>query len=169
MDVETKRRVEYAASRWHRHRYDVIVLSGGVFREGQKGSAALMAAIHLSTLGVDTPAILLEEHSVDTFTNAEFSLDLLRKRYGKSPMVIDVVSNIPHTLRAYVIFRRHLGVKVRMRPMPDFGPLHRIPQEIANTLLHLTFDPHGDNRALVEVRNARRRAGSRRTSERIAG
>ena len=94
------RRVRAGVRLWLDRRAPTLLLSGGAVG-GRPSEAQAMAEL-ASSLGVPPEAMLLEEDSVSTRTNASCSAQLL----GPQAAVL-VVSDDWHLPRALVYFRRH--------------------------------------------------------------
>lgn len=156
LDAETVRRCSAARKQWNAGGYDVIVVSGGIFRAGQVCSAGDMMADWFSRVGIPSERVLVEGASVDTFENVAETATLLKRRFPNRSFRIDVVSNPLHSVRAFVTYRRHLGRFVRPRPVWHWTSMRQIVLEIILISLAATFDPHV--RLLAGVRRQRRHA-----------
>ncbi|MBN8891740.1 MAG: hypothetical protein BGP12_22575 [Rhodospirillales bacterium 70-18] len=95
-----------------------VLVSGGVVRRGHESLAAMMARV--LSRDFDTPTRWVEDRSLDTWQNAQFSAALLR-RDGISSVYL--VSHGWHLRRAIIAFR-HFGIAVtpapvRIAPWPE--------------------------------------------------
>jgi len=101
-------RMWHAARLYKAGKAPLVVLSGGLaFEDGLMSEAASMRAF-LRDLGVPDTALLLEEQSVNTRQNAQFTTALLRQR-GITQIVL--VTSALHMRRSVLLFEAQ-GLKV---------------------------------------------------------
>ena len=106
-------RAVYAVRAWRNGHFERIVISGGSPVAGQKSLASVLAAFLVGS-GVPQNVIWLEERSLSTHQNAEFTALLLRSVPGKKTLL----TSDQHMFRAKRAFRRE-GVEVSAMPIPD--------------------------------------------------
>ena len=81
-----------------------IILSGGHTKEeGSPSLAQILMQEAISKYGIPKEDIELEEYSLDTTENAEYSLELI----GNPDSLIHVITNRFHRDRAHFTFKRH--------------------------------------------------------------
>ena len=88
-----------------------ILVTGGLFQDGQPALATMMAETLRSAFHIETRWI--EDRSVDTWQNAEFSAEIL-KRAGITSVY--VVSHSWHLRRAQMAFA-HFGIAMTPAPL----------------------------------------------------
>lgn len=103
----------YAVRAWRAGHFERIVVSGGAPVAGQSSVAAAMAAFLVGS-GVPRQAILLEDRSLSTHQNAEFTARLLRDVPGRKTLL----TSDQHMFRARRAFLRQ-GLAVSAMPVPD--------------------------------------------------
>lgn len=106
-------RVERGIQIWQEGNAQWIVCSGGILGDHQRSEAQACSEA-LQQAGVPASAILLEEVSWNTDTNARFTRDILAT-YGLKR--ITLITTRYHILRAYWMFARQ-GLEVYTRPAP---------------------------------------------------
>lgn len=100
------RRVNFALGLWAKGGFSHFVVSGGLGKNPPT-EAEVMKRL-LSSAGILEEQILLEDRSVDTETNARFSIRIMRENsIGSATVVTDRY----HCLRAFLTFRK-FGMKV---------------------------------------------------------
>lgn len=105
-------RCVYAWWSIQRFKYKYIVVTGN------DGMAEAMAAF-LRGKGVDPNSILIENRADTTFQNAEFSKNLLQAQAHLPPHPrIAILTSDYHCRRARLVFQ-HIGLNVRVIPVPD--------------------------------------------------
>lgn len=104
-------RVWHAARLYHAGKAPLLVLSGGVVRTGDESEALAMRELLLA-LGVPAAAILLEDGSDNTASNAARTAQLLRSRGLERPLLVTSALHMP---RARAQFER-AGLAVTPAP-----------------------------------------------------
>jgi uncharacterized SAM-binding protein YcdF (DUF218 family) len=89
-----------------------VILSGG--GEGERTEARTMA-LGMRKFGLPQDALLLEEHSTDTMTNAQYTATLARAHGVRSILLVTSAIHMP---RASVLFR-NAGMAVVEVPVPE--------------------------------------------------
>lgn len=153
-DTKTLARLKKGLSLWKDKDFDYIVVTGGVFSKNQTKSAALAMSGWLIKKSVSTEKILVENYSLDTFHNVEFSMEIIRK-FDADP-AITVVSHWQHCLRFKVTFYKRFYIKIKIAPIWDFD-LKTFFQEWAYLLIHLIFSDSNNpfSRFIRKKRRAR--------------
>lgn len=106
LDYATRCRCEAGLKLWRNEHYHKIVVSGSV--------SELMSK-WLEKEGVPEKAIIIENESVDTFTNVSFTLHKLRDNEIKK-FNIGVVTHWQQVIRFLITFRSY-GVDVTLHPL----------------------------------------------------
>jgi uncharacterized SAM-binding protein YcdF (DUF218 family) len=116
LNGNTEERVRYGTQLYLEGRADVIIMSGGNLVNNAPESR-LMKDMAVS-LGVPPTAILTEEKSNTTITNARYSAEVIRQHGFRS---ILLVTSPYHSRRATRMFRDTLGpeVQVYSQPVPN--------------------------------------------------
>lgn len=113
-----KERVEYAVKLFREDwaKKDRIIMSGGPLV--WKFTAAALMKLQAESLGVPQRHILLEDKSITTVQEAEYTKEMLHK-YGYKSIIL--VTSPYHSRRATVIFRRVMGdgIRVICAPVED--------------------------------------------------
>lgn len=122
------RRSRKAAQLWAEGGYDRVIASGGVGQH-PPSEAEIMRRI-LTENGVPGDAILLEDRSTSTETNARYSLALLG---SLADTRITVVTDGTHCRRAGMIFRDQ-GARVQTVPADDAAPPPRRAVQVKQCL-----------------------------------
>ena len=116
LNGNTEERVRYGAQLYLEGRADVLVMSGG--NQVNNAPESRLMKDTAVTLGVPPEAILTEEKSNTTITNARYSAEVIRQHEFHS---ILLVTSAYHSRRAGRVFRDTLGpdVQVYSRPVPN--------------------------------------------------
>ncbi len=116
LNGNTEERVRYGAQLYLEGRADVIIMSGGNWVNNAPESQ-LMKDLAVR-LGVPPAAILTEEKSNTTITNAHYSAEMIRQHGFRS---ILLVTSPYHSRRATRMFRDTLGseTQVYSQPVPN--------------------------------------------------
>jgi uncharacterized SAM-binding protein YcdF (DUF218 family) len=94
-------RMWHAARLYKAGKAPVLILSGGLaFAEGTMSEAASMQTF-LRDLGVPDAAMLLEERSVNTRENAQFTAKLMHERGMQSLLLVTSALHMPRSVRLY--------------------------------------------------------------------
>ena len=94
-------RMWHAARLYKAGKAPVLILSGGLaFAEGTMSEAASMQ-VFLRDLGVPDAAMLLEERSVNTRENAQFTAQLMHEKGMKSLLLVTSALHMPRSVRLY--------------------------------------------------------------------
>jgi uncharacterized SAM-binding protein YcdF (DUF218 family) len=123
-------RVLYAAALYSQNKAPIILASGGniTWLEDRLSSQAGDMAELLVTLGVPPDAIWLEETSRNTYENAEYCAELLKKK-GISQIIL--VTSAMHMPRSVALFR-YQGINPIPAPT-DFTITHSGWSELTST------------------------------------
>jgi uncharacterized SAM-binding protein YcdF (DUF218 family) len=107
-------RCTYAVWNLQQYRYTYVILSG------PDGLAEAMANF-LAWRGAKPERLLIENAARTTSENAQFVKNILDRQGGLPPHPkIAILTSDYHTLRAQLVFR-HVGMPVRVIPVPDAG------------------------------------------------
>lgn len=94
-------RMWHAARLYKAGKAPVLILSGGLaFAEGTISEAASMQTF-LSDLGVPDAAMLLEERSVNTRENAQYTAKLMREKGMQSLLLVTSALHMPRSARLF--------------------------------------------------------------------
>lgn len=115
VDEVTLQRLAYTAYLWRRHNLPILV-SGGTSREGAGSLAQLMKKFLEESFGV--PVEWAEDKSADTYENAQFSAETLRKAEISRIILVTHASHMP---RAAELFRT-VGLTVTPAPTAFASP-----------------------------------------------
>lgn len=85
----------------------VLVLSGGQ-GEGETVPEAIAMKSYLLSRGVSADKLILEDRSESTYENFQYSLALLKKRFGPDPKIAFVTTGF-HVHRAELV-AKHMGI-----------------------------------------------------------
>ncbi len=117
-------RVWFASRLYHAGRAPLVILVGGIVDdEGSTEPEADAMATFIEDLGVPASALLLEQHSRNTWENAFYTEGLLRDRHIGNVLLVTSALHMP---RAVAIFRK-LGIATIPAPtdfeaVPPSGP-----------------------------------------------
>jgi uncharacterized SAM-binding protein YcdF (DUF218 family) len=114
----------------------VLVISGGDAQHHGASEASVYAAV-ARALGVPAASIVLEDRSMNTWQNAQFSAGIIR---AQRPDAVWLVSSATHLRRAALYFD-HAGIAATMVPADDLRATHEWwPQAwnfyVADVVLH---------------------------------
>ncbi len=104
-------RVERGIQVWQDGNAQWVVCSGGMLGDHKRSEARVCADV-LQQAGIPASAILLEESSWNTDTNARFTVEILQAYDLKR---VTLITTRYHLLRAYWMFSRQ-GLQVYTRP-----------------------------------------------------
>lgn len=99
-------RIDAAADYLNAHPDVIAVLSGGQGEDEPMSEAQCMYE-GLVKLGIDPDRLWLEDKATSTWTNLQYSLDLIEKRTGVRPTKIGLLSSEYHLFRASLQARDH--------------------------------------------------------------
>ena len=99
-------RIDAAADYLNAHPGVIAVLSGGQGEDEPMSEAQCMYE-GLVKLGIDPDRLWLEDKATSTWTNLQYSLDLIEERTGVRPTKIGLLSSEYHLFRASLQARDH--------------------------------------------------------------
>ncbi|MFA6427921.1 MAG: YdcF family protein [Candidatus Buchananbacteria bacterium] len=155
--TENLRRLKTGLRLYQSGGYEFILLSGGGGTIVEWPSTRLMQR-YLVRNGVPSDKIIVEQCSVTTFENVEFSLQILREEFPGKEIWLTVVSQWQHTLRFWLTLRAY-EVKFIICPQPSQVSGWQTLGEWAY-LVYTWYDPTG--RKYFAKWGAKRRRQKRR-------
>ncbi len=110
---DTRARVDKAYSLYQNGYITKILCTGGIFKEGQNISVAVLMRDYLISLGVPKSDILVEPKSLDTVENIKLSFALLKRlKYFKNPktagLCLVLISERLHLRRIDILAKAYL-------------------------------------------------------------
>ncbi len=156
LDFDTLLRIERGVKIFYSRPayWDKILVSGGIFlpSEIQSISAAKLMATELIKRGISSKRIILEENSLDTFQNVEFSI-LKCAEVGINPE-ITVVTQWQHAIRFWICFRGY-KLKIYLKPISYRVPIITWLKEWFFIIYHV-YDRRGVRPLALKNRRERR-------------
>lgn len=142
---------------WKSGEYDRIIVSGGLFMPHsiQTSSAAHLMKEWLIKHGVNRNLIIVEGLSVDTFTNTQNSVAII-KLLKMDKCVIVVVTQWQHAIRFWITFRAY-GIKIKLKALFYHVSFKIFIQECGYIIYHL-MHPKGNGKWAKRLREERIRS-----------
>ena len=114
---DTLLRCEAALKLWQETQFDLIIVSGGIFLPSgiQTVSAAVLMQEWFIKQGIPENKILIEDQSLDTYQNVQFTLDLL-EIHNLKDAELTVITQWQHARRFARTFKSH-GIKIKRHPL----------------------------------------------------
>ncbi len=124
-------RIRAAQNYLELHPLSIAVLCGGVGK-GEMYSEAYVMKKTLLQAGIDEERLLLEETSVNTWTNLKNALALIEEKEGRRPEEVMVSTSDYHAFRVGFLAKR-LGILAY--PLTSKTPVSTIPRDFTREML----------------------------------
>jgi len=98
------KRVDFAVDLYRKGISNLLIMSGGL-PVNERTEAQNMKEYAVSQ-GIDAERILIEDQSINTYENAEYTKEILERRKLRE---IGIITSTVHMPRAQIIFRRSLS------------------------------------------------------------
>ncbi len=143
-------RLEKALQLYRHGDYDYIMVTGGIFNPlcTQTVSAASLMKKYLLEKGVKEDVILIEDRSLDTYENVQFSVEIINREMKKFPLYpsceekVVVVSDAAHLKRLKLVIEG----RVSLLFLEDSGYKMSLMDKLAEAIFFAItfFDRDGD-------------------------